>query len=221
MKKINIAIDGPSGSGKGTTAKLLARKLNYKYLDTGAMYRAVAYFLDLKGFKSDEEIDFGVLDEIEIFFDGDNNVVLNGENIEDKIRTPGLGKLASDFSKIGEIREFLVEKQKEIVREKTYVAEGRDIGTVVIVDAELKIFLTATVDARAQRRLLDFQRKGIDISFNEVKRQIEERDLQDSSREIAPLIKAEDAIEVDTSNLTIDEQVEKIEKLALEIINEN
>lgn len=215
MNKINVAIDGPSGSGKGTTAKLLAKKLDYKYLDTGAMYRAVALYMHRNNINLDD-FDPKALGNIELSFDDNNEICLNGESVENQIRTPIINKLSSDFSKLKEVREFLVSMQKEIVKESGFIAEGRDIGSVVMPDAKLKIYLTASLDARAMRRFLDFEKQGIEITIEEVKKIIEDKDRQDMTRDISPLIKCDDAIEVDTSNLTIDEQVELIYELVLD-----
>lgn len=209
QKKLNIAIDGPSGSGKGTTAKHLAKKIQYKYLDTGAMYRAVALYMDRNNI-SLENFEKDILKNITLSFDENNQIMLNGEVIEGFIRSPKINKLSSDFSTIKEIREFLVNMQKKIVSEGGYIAEGRDIGTVVMPNAKIKIYLTASIVARAKRRYEDFKKQDIDISLDEVEKLVKEKDKQDMSREISPLIKCDDAIEIDTSNLTIEEQVEKI-----------
>lgn len=218
--QINIAIDGPSGSGKGTTSKNLAKKLKFNYLDTGSMYRAIAFYFNQNGIDVNSLQNFDkVLNSIKLDFNSENHIMLNKIDIENLIRTPEMGILASDISKLGPIREFLAKKQKKIVEKGGYIAEGRDIGSVIMPNAELKIYLTATVDARAKRRLLDFQKKGIEISLAEVKKQIIERDKQDMERKLAPLTKLPDAIEVDTSNVTIDEQVEIIYKKAIEILN--
>lgn len=215
IKKINIAIDGPSGSGKGTTSKLLAKKLGMKYLDTGAMYRAVAFGLNEKGvtessFKKED------LEGIHINFNEKNEVMLNNVNVEDQIRTPIINTLSSVFAQMGEVREFLSKKQQEIVKDKGYVAEGRDIGSVIIPDAELKIYLNANLDERSRRRLIDFQNKGIEKTFEEVKAIVQEKDFRDTHREIAPLVKLDDAIEVDTTGMTIQGQVDEIFNLAIQ-----
>lgn len=219
MVKINIAIDGPVGCGKSTTAKALARKLDYKFLDTGAMYRAVGLYLHtMKILPSDVKRED--LENIELEFDENNEILLNGYNVESEIRTAQGGKLGSNYATISYVRKFLSRLQKDIVKEEGFVAEGRDIGSVVIPDAKLKIYLTASVEERARRRLKDFEEKGQQYSLEEVKRIVEERDFQDMNRKISPLTKCEDAVEVDTSHMTIDEQVEKIYNLAIEKINE-
>ena len=218
--KINIAIDGPSGSGKGTTSKNLAKKLNYNYLDTGSMYRAIAFYFHQNSIDAESLQNFDkILNSIKLDFNSENHIMLNKIDIENLIRTPEMGTLASNISKLAPIREFLVKKQKKIVEKGGYIAEGRDIGSVVMPNAELKIYLTASTDARAKRRLIDFQNKGIKITLDEVKRQIIERDKQDQERKLAPLRKLPDAIEVDTSNITIESQVEIIYKKAIEILN--
>lgn len=220
MQKINIAIDGPAGSGKGTTAKLLAKKLGYYFLDTGAMYRAFAYAMKQKEITPNTFSKHQLIG-VKISFNDQNEVCLNNQSIEKSIRVPEISQLASDFSTLPEVREFLVEIQQEIVKDKGYVAEGRDIGTKVIPDAELKIYLTASVEIRAERRYQDYKKKGLLFTFDEIVKNIEERDHQDMTREYDPLIKSDDAIEVDTTNLTIEEQVEVIENLANKIIDYN
>lgn len=215
--KINIAIDGPSGSGKGTTAKLLAQRLGYNYLDTGAMYRAVALELDRRGV-SPEGFEERYLEGIEIDF-RDNEIILNGKKVEHLIRTPKINSLSSTFSKIPPIRRFLSAKQKEIVKDKGYVAEGRDIGSVIMPGAELKIYLNADLEIRARRRLEDFRKQDDQISFEEVVEILRAKDHQDMNREMDPLRKLPDAIEVDTSDMTIEAQVERIRVLAEEKIN--
>jgi len=216
--KINIAIDGPSGSGKGTTSKNLAKKLNYNYLDTGSMYRAIAFYFHQNNIDHESPNLDKILNSIKLDFNSENHIMLNKIDIENLIRTPEIGKHGSDVAKLGPVREFLAKKQKKIVEKKGYIAEGRDIGSVIMPNAELKIYLTATTEARAKRRLIDFQKKGIKISLAEVKRQIIIRDKQDMERKLAPLTKLPDAIEVDTSNITIEQQVEIIYKKAIEII---
>lgn len=221
-KKIVIAIDGPAGSGKSTTAKLLARKLGYNYIDTGAMYRAVTLYWLRKNLPLDEEIVCNLLDEITIDLSTVNDnlkIFLNGEDVSEEIRLPDVTKFVSPISTYKCVREFLVEQQRKIGKDGGVVMDGRDIGTVVFPNAELKIYLVASVEERVRRRLLELKQKGLDISEDDVRKQIIERDKIDSTREHSPLKKADDAIEIDTTNLTIEEQVEKIFQLALERIN--
>lgn len=206
-----IAIDGPAGSGKSTTAKLLAEKLGYLYIDTGAMYRAIT-FLALRDNiigNSDKIIKLAEKCEIKLdFVNGETNIFVNGEDLTGKIRTLEVNKNVSDVSKIEGLRKILVQKQREMGRKDTgVVMEGRDITTVVFPDADVKIYLTAFIDERAKRRAKEFFNNGTTVSVNEIKKNLEQRDIIDSNRKTSPLKKAEDAIEVDTSNVAIDEQV--------------
>ncbi|ROL58589.1 (d)CMP kinase [Bacteroidetes/Chlorobi group bacterium Naka2016] len=223
MKKgIIIAIDGPAGSGKSTTAKLLAQKLRYKYIDTGAMYRAVTLFWLRKNLPLEEKAVCQILPEISIDLQYNNNglsIFLNGEDVSEAIRLPEVTNFVSPISTFKCVREFLVEQQRTIGANGAVVMDGRDIGTVVFPNADLKIFLVASVEERVRRRLLELKQKGVAISPEEVRMQIIERDRIDSTRQHSPLQKALDAIEIDTTNLTIEEQVEKIYHLAIEKIN--
>ena len=223
MNKIVIAIDGFSSTGKSTIAKQLAKQLNYIYVDTGAMYRAVTYFAmknELIGegfFYSEKLIDR--LNEIHITFKfnealGFSEVYLNGENIEKEIRTLEVSKYVSPVATISEVRQKLVEQQQLMGKDKGIVMDGRDIGTVVFPDAELKIFMTASADTRAQRRYKELLERGHNLSYDEVLENVTTRDRIDSTREDSPLVKADDAIEIDNSNLTIEEQLDTILKLA-------
>lgn len=225
MKRgIIIAIDGPAGSGKSTTAKLLAQRLGYKYIDTGAMYRAVTLHWLRKNLPLDENVVCNLLPAITIDFhyvNGSLRTFLNGEDVSEEIRLPEVTKFVSPISTYKCVREFLVAQQRKIGSEGGIVMDGRDIGTVVFPNAELKVYLIASVDERTRRRLLELQQKGVDISPEEVRKQIVERDIIDSTREHSPLRKATDAIEIDTTNLTIEEQVEKIYRLAIEKINKH
>jgi cytidylate kinase len=223
MKKIIIAIDGPAGSGKTTSAKLLAEKLNYIYIDTGAMYRAVT----LAWLNSKEELTDEVLQnivnnsKIELIPATNGQITkLNGIDVSDDIRSQEVNKYVSPVSANEFVRNKMVEMQREFGKDKCCVMDGRDIGTTVFPNAELKIFLTASIGARAKRRMLEFEQKGIkNLSNDEIAEQIIARDKFDSNREISPLRKAEDAIAIDTSNLTLNEQVETIYKLAIDVIN--
>lgn len=212
MDKINIAIDGPVASGKGTVAKILAKELNYNYLDTGSMYRAVALWMDrnnitIERFKEEQ------LNQININFDENNNILLNNENVSDLIRTPKISTLSSEFSSLIPVRLFLVKQQQEIVKMGGYVAEGRDIGTVVIPDAKVKIYLTASLDERARRRQEDYKKKGIKKAFEEIKGETHNRDEIDKNKAMGALKKADDAIIIDNTNLSIDSQIMKLKGL--------
>jgi cytidylate kinase len=210
-KNLIIAIDGPAGSGKSTTAQLVAQKLDFVYIDTGAMYRAITYLAirnNALGNK-DKIIEFAANSDIELKFkNGVTNISINGEDLTDKIRTLDVNKNVSDVSKIEDVRKVLVRKQREIGSKTTgVVMEGRDIATVVFPNANVKIFLTATINERAKRRAKEYAENGTEIPVTEIKENLKNRDQIDSNREVSPLIKAEDAIEVDTSYVTIEEQV--------------
>lgn len=207
-RKINIAIDGHSSCGKGTLAKNLARELNYIFIDSGAMYRAVTYYflsndLDFQLAKTNPEI----LDNIKIDFrfDLERNhfdTHLNGESVEDHIRGMEVSRWVSHVSSIEEVRQFLVKQQQKMGENKGVVMDGRDIGTVVFPDAELKIFMTAQPEVRAKRRYIELKDKGMNVNYDEILMNILERDKNDSTRPISPLIKAEDAITLDNTDMT-------------------
>lgn len=219
-KGIIIAIDGPAGAGKSTTAKLLAEKLNYKYIDTGAMYRAVTLYA-LRNSIEPEQIDrlVDLVKGMDFRFENNGSKLLvNSENVSEAIRNPEVSNRVSEFSKIAEVRELLVQKQRVIGAEGGIVMEGRDITTAVFPNAELKIFLTADLDIRAYRRLIELKNKGLSIDLDDVRGNLETRDMIDSSREVNPLMITEDSIVIDTTKLTIDEQVEAIYNKAQEII---
>ncbi|MBQ2101360.1 MAG: (d)CMP kinase [Lachnospiraceae bacterium] len=216
----NIAVDGPAGAGKSTIAKLVAKKKGIIYVDTGAMYRAMALFMirenvDPKDAKAIIEkcIEANVTLGQE---DGQQVVYLNGENVNGLIRTEAVGIMASTISVIGEVRAKLVEKQQALAKTTDLIMDGRDIGTVVLPNANLKIYLTASSEVRAKRRFDELIAKGQECDFAQIKADIEERDYRDMHREISPLKQADDAILVDTSYMTIDEVVEKILALAEE-----
>ena len=214
--KINIAIDGPGAAGKSTIAKCLAKKLNYVHLDTGAMYRSTAYkALQNHIGLEDEEAVCKMLENTKIQLATDGSIFLDGEDVSDKIRTNEISLAASLVSKLANVRRMLVERQQEMAKEKGFIMDGRDIGTVVLKDAEVKIYMTATPMARAKRRYDQNIAKNIPTgSIEEIAREIAERDLQDMTRENSPLKKADDAVEIDTSDMSIDEVTEYIYSLA-------
>lgn len=220
-KGIIIAIDGPTASGKSTTAKLVANKLGFLHLNTGAMYRAIALCAKEQNC-SNEDIDklHKILDESDLSFDDNGNILLSGRDVSREVRLPEIASLASELSTMPEVRERLVARQKEIGSEGAVVLEGRDIGTVVFPDAELKIFLVADPSVRAERRVEEMHELGTDIPLEEMKRQLAERDRRDRERVLSPLRKADDAIELDTTDLTIDGQVEKVVALAKQRMRE-
>lgn len=214
--KINIAIDGPGAAGKSTIAKCLAKKLNYVHLDTGAMYRSTAYkALQNHISLEDEEAVCKMLENTKIQLATDGSIFLDGEDVSDKIRTNEMSLAASLVSKLAKVRRMLVERQQEMAKEKGFIMDGRDIGTVVLKDAEVKIYMTATPMARAKRRYEQNIAKNIPTgSIEEIAREIAERDLQDMTRENSPLKKADDAVEIDTSDMSIEEVTERIYSLA-------
>ena len=213
-KGLIIAIDGPAGSGKSTSAKLIAKKLGYLYIDTGAMYRAITFHALENGVIGDDSliVELARKCKIELSYDdGEVVVLLNKRNISKEIRSAEVNSYVSNVSKISEVRKLLVEKQREMAAKGGgIVMEGRDIGTVVFPDADVKIFLTAALDTRANRRANEYFEKGSEVLVNDIKSNLSNRDKIDSSRNDSPLTKAPDAIEVDTTNVTIDEQVNLI-----------
>jgi cytidylate kinase len=221
-KKITIAIDGFSSTGKSTLAKELAKHLGYVYVDTGAMYRAVAFFAMQKKYIGkdffDKEALIKSLPDIKLDFKfnselGYAEMYLNGINVETEIRTIEVSNYVSLIAEISEVRSKLVEQQKEMGKNKGIVMDGRDIGTIVFPDADLKIFMTASPMTRAERRYKELQKKGDDVTFDAVLKNVEERDYIDTHREDSPLVKANDAIEFDNSNISKQEQFEKVLKL--------
>ena len=220
MKRIVIALEGFSGTGKSSTAKQVAEKLSYQYIDSGAMYRAVTHlFIEKKVDLTDTKSIEACLDDCEITFDREG-VVLNGHGVEGKIRTMEVNKKVSAVSAISMVRRVLVEQQQKIGEGKGVVMDGRDIGTVVFPQADLKVFMTADADIRARRRMLELQSKGIEEDIEVIKHNLLQRDQADSTREDSPLKMAEDAVEIDTSNLTMEDQVKRIVDLAKERIHE-
>lgn len=214
----NIAIDGPAGAGKSTIAKRVSSELSFIYVDTGAMYRSIALYLLRKDISAaDVEAVKAALEEIEIaiqYVNGEQHVLLNGEDVSGQIRTEEVGNMASKSSALPCVRAKLLELQKKLAREHDVVMDGRDIGTNILPDAQLKIYLTASVDTRANRRYKELLEKGTDCDLEAIKKDIEQRDYQDMHRETAPLMQAEDAVYLDSSDMTIDQVVEKIKSLA-------
>jgi cytidylate kinase len=221
MKKINIAIDGHSSCGKSTTSKMLAARLKYKYIDTGAMYRAVTYYLLINDIDwHNHSLLSEILEQIEVDFvvneKGENRTLLNGKEVEAEIRTMKISNVVSEVSTISSIRKKLVQQQQQIAKRKGVVMDGRDIGTVVLPDAELKIFMTASIAARTERRWLELREKGVGLTKEEVQKNLEHRDYIDSSRADSPLKQAKDAILLDNSNLNLEQQLEFIYDLVQE-----
>ena len=217
MKHINIAIDGPGGAGKSTISKAVAKKLGIIYVDTGALYRTVGYFARENGLSvndvRDSELITPLLDKISIeikYVDGTQHVILNGEDLGDKIRQPDISMYASAVSSVPNVRAFLLEAQKDLARKNSVIMDGRDIGTVILPDADVKIFLTASNEARATRRYNELVAKGQNVRYEDVLREMNERDHADSTRDAAPLKAADDAIYFDNSDYDFDGSVEHI-----------
>ena len=228
MKNITIAIDGFSSTGKSTLAKQLAKHLGYIYVDTGAMYRAIALFAMQNDYISKDFLDkeslVNSLPSIKLHFQfnadlGFAEMYLNEVNVEKEIRTIAVSSFVSKIAEISEVRAKLVEQQQEMGKNKAIVMDGRDIGTVVFPDAELKIFMTASPETRAQRRFDELQAKGDVVTYEEVLANVQERDYIDTHRDDSPLVMADDAIEIDNSYLTRKEQFEAVLELAEEIIS--
>ena len=222
-KKISIAIDGPAGAGKSTIARRLAKEMGYMYVDTGAIYRTVAYFFDLWGI-APKDID-GItryIDEltvnIEYDEDGLQHMIMNGMDVTDSIRTQEIGQKASLVSAHAIVREMLLDMQRDVAKEHNVIMDGRDIGTVVLPKATVKIFLTASAEVRAKRRTDELIAKGQKADYSKVLKEIQQRDYQDTHRPIAPLKMARDSIKVDTSDLAIDEVIAKIKGIVAEKI---
>jgi len=221
MKKIIVAVDGFSSSGKSTMAKTLAREVGYIYIDTGAMYRAVALYAIKNGWLTAETIDEEALKnhlaDISIEFktnaDGKTETYLNGENVETEIRSLETANGASRVSTLGFVRRELVRRQQEMGKAKGVVMDGRDIGTVVFPDAELKLYVTASPEIRAKRRFAELEAKGENVNYNDVLANVIERDHRDQNRDESPLMKAVDAVELDNSALSVEEQMEVLREL--------
>ena len=217
-KKISVAIDGPAGAGKSTMAKRLAEELGYRYVDTGAIYRTVAYFMDLWGV-SPKDVD-GVnryIDELTIGIEydeaGEQHMIMNGMDVTADIRTPEISQKASVISALPVVREMLLDMQRDVAKQYDVVMDGRDIGTVVLPKATVKIFLTASPEVRAQRRTDELKAKGKKADYQKILEQIKQRDYQDTHREIAPLKLARDSIKLDTSDMDIEAVVAAMRKI--------
>lgn len=220
MKKLTIAIDGPAGAGKSTVAQIVARSLNYTYIDTGAMYRAVTWLIMTKNIK---------LENIEILTDEINKadinlsqinertvVYINGTDVSDQIRTPEISRKVAEVAKIPEVREVLINKQRQMARLGGIVMDGRDISSCVLPDADVKIFLTASIEERARRRWRELTAKGIAVSLDDIASDIASRDKQDCERAIAPLLRVPEALLIDTTGLTIEGAVQRILEICRE-----
>jgi cytidylate kinase len=220
---ISIALDGPAGAGKSTVAKGAAKELGYIYVDTGALYRTVGLKFIREGYDTTLDCDIdAILKTIEVdikFIDGTQHVFLNGEDVSEAIRTPEASMMASAVSAKPPVRAFLLEMQRKLARENNVLMDGRDIGTVVLPNATLKFFVTASVEERANRRYKELKEKGTDESYEEVYKDIETRDYNDSHREIAPLKPAEDSIMFDTTGYTLEQSVERLITMIKEKVN--
>ncbi|MFV0464805.1 MAG: (d)CMP kinase [Lachnospiraceae bacterium] len=219
---INIAIDGPAGAGKSTVAKLLSKRLGFIYIDTGAMYRAMALFVKERGISTEDEAAIEQACEQAVitiqYMDSEQQVLLNGMNVNDRIRQEEIGNMASGISVYPKVRKKLVSLQQELAANENVIMDGRDIGTCVLPDADVKIYLTASVKTRAERRFAELTDKGISSSLEEIKKDIEDRDYRDMNRATSPLRQAEDAVLLDTSNLVIEETVDKMYEIYQEKI---
>ena len=217
---INIALDGPAGAGKSWLAKTLAAELGYIHVDTGALYRSIGLYMQRKGLSLDDRKKFiERLPEITLslsFNGGKQHVILCGEDVTDFIRTPEISLYASAVSSVPEVRDFLLETQRNLARENDVIMDGRDIGTVIIPDADVKIYVTASDEVRANRRMLELKEKGIEQSYENVLADMKKRDFQDASRDVAPAVAAEDAVILDNSELDREETLSE----ALRIIKD-
>ena len=218
---INIAIDGPSGAGKSTVARALARELSFVYVDTGAMYRAIGLYVRDNGISPDDkESVIAVLPQISVMLsygeDGMQHVLLNGRDVSKEIRENEISMYASTVSKIPEVRTFLLSLQRDMAKTHNVIMDGRDIGTVILPDAQLKIFMFASLKARTERRVKELIEKGQNVTYEQIYAEIEARDIQDRTRDIAPAIPAEDAVMLDNSEMTVKESVAFIRTLLCE-----
>lgn len=211
--RISVAIDGPAGAGKSTIAKLIAKRFNLMYINTGAMYRAVALVANENNVDDDNiEKICNLIDDMEMKFENDD-LILNGVNIQDRITMPEISKIVSKYASIKEVRERLVHLQRNMSKKFDVIMDGRDIGTVVLKDSNNKFFLNATPEARALRRYEELKNRDIDVDYNIILEDIEKRDYIDSNRKVDPLRKADDALEIDSTNLSIEEVTEEICKM--------
>ena len=214
MGYISVAIDGPSGAGKSTVARAAAARLGYVYVDTGAMYRAIGLAVCRKGISGDDTAGIlATLPAVELsirYQDGAQHILLCGEDVSEAIRTPQIAQHASKVSAVPEVRQFLLDTQRNMAENGNILMDGRDIGTVILPDAPVKIFLTASAEARAQRRYLELCEKGQQVTLDEVLRDIRQRDHQDMTRAVAPLRQAEDAVLLDTSDITLEQSIESV-----------
>ena len=218
---ISIAIDGPAGAGKSSISKGISKRLGYIYVDTGALYRATAYTLNKNGTKpkNDNALESALKNvEVDIkFIDNEQHVYVNGEDVSDKIRTPEVSMLASSYSALPAVRAFLLGLQRGLAKKHNVIMDGRDIGTVVLPDAQVKIFLTASPEARAERRYKELVEKGMDVKYDDILNDVITRDYNDTHRKTAPLKPAEGCVTVDTTELDFEQSVEKI----ISVIKEN
>lgn len=222
MNYTAVAVDGPAGAGKSTVSKAAAQDLGFVYIDTGAMYRSVALYAIRNGIDCKSEKLIEKLDDIKLeikHFDGGQHIFLNGEDVSEKIRTDEVSLGASNVAVIPEVRKKLVEMQREMAKSNNVIMDGRDICSYVLPNAQVKIFLTASVEARAERRYKEMCEKGISCDFETIKKDIEYRDKNDSERKTVPLRQAPDAVRVDTSDMTFEEAVEKIKELVSKAVN--
>ena len=220
-KPFSIAIDGPAGAGKSSVAKAVAAELNAMYLDTGAMYRAFGLYMLRRGATNDRRAIVDAVEDVDItveFIDGVQHIFLGGEDVTDAIREPEVSRAASDVSAVPEVRERMVALQRKIAEGHDVIMDGRDIGTKVLPNATLKIFLTASAEVRAHRRCLELEQKGKPEPYEKVLREMKERDYQDSHRAASPLCAAGDAVSLDTTELSFDDTVAEIRRLALDAI---
>ena len=226
MKYVSVAVDGPAGSGKSTITKMVAKSLGFNYVDTGAMYRALTFnFLSNGLDELEEEKIKELLSKTDFkveYVDGVQYVYVNNEEVSDKIRTAEVSKFTSLFAKSPAVRDFLIDTQRNLANTNNIIMDGRDIASVVLPNADVKIFLTASVEERARRRMLDFERQGLaNVDFEKVKEDIKARDWQDENRDIAPLVKVDSAILLDTTSMTIDEVVVKMTELVKSVESRN